>query len=289
MIRVHPLVKLVAIAAVVAVAALAVADHSAVAASIMFATAPIALPSFDKIDDIPEPFRPAYREEGGKYVPIVEDASGLKNKNADLLTRLTKATERTKLLGDRTAEDIQADLDFAKEQREKAARAAGDYETLKTQMAAEAQKALDKVSGRGKKLEGKLYKVLAEQEAERAIVAAGGNPKVLLPHVLPFIRPFETDDDITVKVVDSKGTVRIADQAGTEMTIAQLVEQFKADEAFGVAFKPSDAAGSGARGGNGGAGTAGATVLIPKDATPQEYRRLKGEAEKKGVPYKIAS
>jgi hypothetical protein len=286
--RVHPLLKLAAVVAIVAVLVCIVGPHQ-LHAGMLLATVPIALPSFNKLDEIPEAFRPAYREEGGKFVPIVEDASGLKSKNADLLTRLTKATERAKILGDRTPEEIQADLEFAKTQREKAAREAGDFETLKGQMAAEHQKALEKVSGRGKKLEGKLYKVMAEQEAERAIVAAGGNPKVLLPHILPFIKPFETDDDITVKVVDGKGTVRIADQAGTEMTIAQLVEQFKADEAFGVAFKPSDAAGSGARGGNGGAGAAGAIVLIPKNATPQEYRRLKDDAEKRGVPYRIAS
>ena len=130
---------------------------------------------------------------------------------------------------------------------------------------------------------------MAKREVEAAIVAKGGNPKILLPHILPHVKVTEQDDDFTVLVVDAKGKPRIADGQATPMTIDQLVDAFKTDETFGAAFAASGAAGSGARGGGGGPGGGAGTVLIPKDASPQEYRRLKAEAEKAGRPYAVAS
>jgi hypothetical protein len=89
---------------------------------------------------------------------------------------------------------------------------------------------------------------------------------VLLPHILPFIKVTEQDDDFTAQVVDAKGNPRIADGQATPMTIAQLVEQFKADEAFGVAFAPSGAAG---------AGPGGATVAPVRPAPLCSSRRTR--------------
>jgi hypothetical protein len=242
----------------------------------------------DKIDTVPEALRGAYVEEGGKFRlnADFEDVSGLKTKNAELIGTNKKLAERAKLLGDRTPEDVQADLEFAAKAREDKAKAEGNFTALQTQMAEKHAKELDGVKKRTVKIEGKLYDVLAKREVEAAITAAGGNAKVMLPHILPFIKVTEHDDDFTAQVVDAKGNPRIVDGQATPMTIAQLVEQFKADEVFGDNFKASDVKGGGAR--TEGAARAGGVVVIPCDASVQDYRRLKAEAEKRGVAYKVA-
>lgn len=216
------------------------------------------------------------------------DVAGLKAKVAEKIAENKKLAERAKVIGDRTPEDVLADLDFAAKAKEEKARAEGNFETLKAQLLQQHATERDKLTGRSKKIEGKLYDVLARREAESAIVAAGGNPKVLLPHILPFIKVTELDEDFTAQVVDGKGNQRIADAQGTPMSIAQLVDTFKSDETFGIAFAASGASGSGARNDAGGRGGS-AIVLIPANATPQEYRRMKADAEKRGVGYAIAS
>jgi len=243
----------------------------------------------DKIDAVPEALRGAYVEDGGKFRlnADVEDVSGLKAKNAELLGKNKTLTERTKILGDRTAEDVQADLELAAKTREDKAKAEGNFEAMKSQLIATTNAEKEKLLGRTKKIEGKLFDVLAKREAESALTAAGGNAKVMLPHILPFIKVVEHDDDFTAQVVDAKGTPRIADGQATPMTIAQLVEEFKADATFGDNFKASDVAGSGARTETGARG-AGGIVIIPKDASVPEYRRMKADAEKRGVGYKVA-
>jgi hypothetical protein len=230
-------------------------------------------------DPAPEPTAKTYTED---------DIAGLKAKIAEKIAENKKLASRAAVIGERTPEEVQADLEFAAKAREEKAKASGQLDEWKKQVTDQFTAEKSKLSTRAAKVEGKLYDVLAKREAEAAIAAAGGNPKVLLPHILPFIKVTEQDDDFAAQVVDAKGNVRIADAQGTTMTIAQLVDTFKADETFGVAFAPSGAAGSGSRN-DGGTRSNGAIVVIPKNATPQEYRRLKDEATKRGVAYAIAS
>lgn len=216
------------------------------------------------------------------------DVAGLKTKNQELLDKLSATNQRLAVIGDRTSEQVKEDLELATATRTAKAKAEGDFESLKTQLVTQHSSEIEKVTGRTKKVEGKLYDVMARRETEAAIVKAGGNPVILLPHVLPHVKVVEQEDDFLVQVVDAKGKQRIADGQANPMTIDQLVDSFKNNETFGSAFAASSAAGGGARGSGGAPGGAG-TVMIPKDATPQEYRRLKGEAEKAGRPYAIAS
>lgn len=217
-----------------------------------------------------------------------DDIAGLKAKNAELIGKNKQLAQRAAVLGERTPEDVQADLEFAAKAREQKAKDEGNFETLKQQLIQQHTTEREKLTGRTKKVESKLYDVLAKREAEAAIVAAGGNPKVLLPHILPFVKVTEQDDDFSAQVVDAKGNPRIADAQGTAMTIAQLVDTFRADDTFGVAFAASGASGSGARNETG-QRSGSATVVIPKNASPAEYRRMKEDAVKRGVPYAVAS
>lgn len=234
-------------------------------------------------------------QEGGAAAPPARvyteaDVSGLKAKTQELLDKLAGANQRLSVLGDRTPEQIKADLELAAETRTAKAKAEGDFESLKSQLITQHQTELEKATVRAKKAEGKLYDVMARRGAESAITAKGGNPKILLPHVLPHVRVIEIDDDFTIQVVDAKGNPRIADGQATPMTIDQLVEAFKADETFGAAFAAPAAAGSGARGsGGGGGGGSSGKIIIPKDASHQEYQRLRAEAIKTNREWGYAS
>lgn len=240
----------------------------------------------DKLDAIPEAARGAYVEKDGKFVldAPIEDTSGLKAKNAELLGTNKKLADRAKILGDRTPEEIQADFDTAAKAREQKARDEGNFEELKKLQAAELAKRDDTI----KATESEIYDLVARNGAIEAITAAGGKVKKLLEPVLKHVRVVKEGSARVAKVVDAKGNPRIVDGQGTEMTLAQLVETFKADDDYAVDFAASGASGTGARNGGGGGG-GGATVMIPKDASPQEYRRLKADAEKRGVPYQVAS
>jgi hypothetical protein len=254
----------------------------------------VALPVFETQDEIPESFRDAYVEKDGKWVVpesggkyTEADLSGLKTKNEELLGKLRTAGDRLSILGDRTPEQIKADLELAKQARESKARAEGDFESLKKQLVEQHTTELNATTGKLQVVEGKLYDVLATREIEAALTEAGGSATLMLPHIKPFVKVVEDGGDFVARVVDAKGEPRIADSKGTPMTIPQLVEVFKADKQYATAFAASDASGGGARN-QGGGGGGGGTVLIPKDATPQEYRRLKAEAEKAGRTYAIA-
>lgn len=245
----------------------------------------------DSIDSIPEAARGAYVARDGKHyldAEIQNPSDALVAKNSELIGRNKTLAERAALIGDRSPEEVKADLELAALTRESKAKAEGDFETLKGQLIQQHTSEKEKLTGRTKKVEGKLFDVLAKREVERAIKELDGDEVVLLPHILPLVKVFEEDDDFTAKVVDEKGNLRIADGQATPMTIKQLVETFKANERFGVAFAASGASGSGAKN-QGAAGAKAGAIMIPKEASPQEYRRLKDQAEKEGRPYAIAS
>jgi hypothetical protein len=247
-------------------------------------------PVVDSLDGVPENARGAYVEKAGKFVldAEFEDTTGLKTKNKELLGKLTEAQKRAAIIGDRTPEEVQADLELASKFREDKAKAEGNFEALKKEMA---EKTAKELAAKDKLLEARdaeVYDLVGRQAAIEAISSAGGKVKKLLDPVLKHVKVIRGDDGKAVAVVvKPDGTPRIMDGLGTPMTIPQLVETFKADEDYGTDFDPPNASGGGARNNPGPAG-GGSIVIIPKNATPQEYRRMKDDAEKRGVPYRIA-
>lgn len=239
----------------------------------------------DSLDAIPEAVRGAYVEKNGKFVldAEIEDTSALKANNAKLIAEKRELAKRAAVVGDRSVEDVMADLELAAKSKEEKAKAEGNYEELKKIHAAELAKATQQLA------EEKTARAtdFGKREVSEAINTAGGKIKKLLDPVMKHVKVVEVDGELVAQVVDAKGNARIMDGQGTPMTLAQLVEQFKADPDYEVDFAASSATGGGARNSGGGAG-GGGMVIIPKDATPQEYRRLKDDAVKRGVPYQVA-
>lgn len=238
----------------------------------------------DSLDTVPEAARGAYVQKDGKFTldAEIEDTTGLKSKNSELIAKNRTLAARAAIIGERTAEEIQADFDLAAKAREQKAKDEGNYEELKRLQALEIAKKDEALKARDER----IYNLVAKQGATEAIVAAGGKPKKLLGEVLKSIKVVEVGGELVAQVVDVKGNPRIVDGQGTPMTIAQLVDTFKADDDYAVDFAASGASGGGARN-EGSPANRGGVVIIPKNAEPAEYRRLKADAEKRGVPYKV--
>ncbi|HNU83924.1 MAG TPA: hypothetical protein PKO05_10875, partial [Thermoanaerobaculia bacterium] len=126
-------------------------------------------------------------------------------------------------------------------------------------------------------------------EAVRAIAAAKGDPDLLLPHVLASVEVVEEGDEFVARVLDPKerGKHRF-DSKGEYMTISELVT---ADlrERFPRAFEGSGTGGSGATGSAGSEGGGAIVLSLDQAKDPATYRRAKAEAEKRGVPLRLAS
>ena|SRR3990167_6159815 len=234
----------------------------------------------DSLDTIPETARGAYAKGAdGKFRldAEIEDTAGLKANNAALKKEKDALAKRVAVLGDRTTEQVIADFEFAAKAREDAAKASGNYEELKRIQAEEL-----------KKRDAMIFDLTARTAADDAITAAGGKVKKLRDIVLKHVRVLTVHGVPTATVVDAKGQPRIKDGQGTPFTLNDLVEELKADDDYANDFAASGASGSGARN-EGGALGRGGIVIIPKEASTAEYRRLKAEAEKAGRPYKVAS
>ena len=98
--------------------------------------------------------------------------------------------------------------------------------------------------GQSDKYKSVIDQTLRKQVAIQAIAAAGGNAELLLPHVLGATRTREVDGQFVVDVVNSDGAARIKD-ANNNMSIADLVDEMRNSQTFGVAFKGTDKSGSG--------------------------------------------
>jgi hypothetical protein len=233
----------------------------------------------DKLDAIPEAARGAYVPKDGKFALNVEieDTSGLKRTNAELKKEKEKLAERVKVLGDRDPADVLADLEFAKHAREKKAKDEGDFEGLKKIQAEEL-----------KKKDALIFDLTARTAVDNAINLAGGKVKKLRDVVIRHVKVVDQNGTPTAVVVDAAGKPRIKDGQGTAFSLDDLLAEIKADDDYAPDFAASGASGSGARNGGGGGGNSG-PVIIPKNATPAEYRRMKEEAEKAGRPYQVAA
>ena len=224
----------------------------------------------EKLDAIPEAHRALYKQDGPRFVLDVEGAedvfaAGLKKNRDELLTDRKKLADKLAELKDVDPEEYRKLKAAAAEADEKKAKDAGQFDQLKNQL-------IEKHNGDMKKVQADLdadrafiRKLLADSVATKELAAAGGNPKLLLPHLLTQIDVVRGDDgEYTAVVKDAKGNVRIGNAKGEPMTIAELVAEFKASDDYAAAFSGSGASGSGAAGSSTTAGAAG-TVRSRKD------------------------
>lgn len=229
--------------------------------------------SVDSVDGLDDAVRGLYVEKDGKFhldVDGIEDTTGLKNalsaerRRAADLEKKVKGWERSGKTPDEIAELVEAAEAKAQTEAEKK----GEWDKLRTQMNdkhAQDLKAKDETIGQMKK---RLEAELIDAKAVSAIAAARGVPDLLLPHVQRHVK---VDDSFNVVVVDSKGDPRVNGK-GEPLSIADLIEEMKANETFGRAFEGSGHSGSGMRPNAGGGGTPPGSVKSKADLKERAKR-----------------
>lgn len=108
-----------------------------------------------------------------------------------------------------------------------------------------------------------LRRTNIEASAVAAITEAGGQVKPLLPHVIAAMELVEDGEGDDRKFVTRvMGPDKTPRYVGSEfMTVSQLVEEIKRDEAFGGLFKATGAGGGGATNTTKAAGAAGGVTI----------------------------
>lgn len=158
-------------------------------------------PTFKTRDDIPEAVRDGYVERDGEWVPDVEDVSGLKAKNAELLRKEREATQRARELEQQLKDKAKGLTD-----EEIAAQRKREEELTKPHLE---ENAALKAELRKLKLDGTVQKMLAD---------AGANPKRLDALFRLIGDRFDLSDSGT-PVLKEKPTTDLAKYIGE--TVAQ--------------------------------------------------------------------
>lgn len=165
------------------------------------------LPTFATRDEIPEAVRDGYVERGGKWVPDVEDVSGLKDSQRRALDEKKKLEDQMRAaLGDHKLEEVAELLKKQREIEEAQARKAGDFDKLLEKRVGETKTEYEK---RIKELEAYKQKY-EDSQLDTAIrkpaLAAGVDPKDLEEYVIPLLkgRRIRLDGDKIV-VLDKDG------------------------------------------------------------------------------------
>jgi hypothetical protein len=202
-----------------------------------------------------------------------EAFAALQEEKAALIANRNEVLKEAKAAKTKLAAYAGIDLEEVKtlkqekeEAERKRAEAVGDWKARETQLLAKVQQDIDAREGRIKTLSTALERRLVDAEATAALASAKGSTKVLLPHIKSHVKVVEEDGEFVVHVVDAKGNQRIGDAKGSPMTIAQLVEEMKADPDFARNFEGSGSSGGGAPRSNAGGGGGVKTIAAGDNA-----------------------
>ena len=150
-----------------------------------------------------------------------------------------------------------------KAERERA-EAEGDFKSIEAQLKerhAQELAAKDKVLA---KYRSAVDKRVKQAELIKAIVAAGGDPALLLPHAEKFVDVRETDNDFEAFIIDEQGQPLVADGQGTPMTLEMVIQE-KLVPQFPRAFGGTGSSGGGASRSDAGGGGAGPRKVSASD------------------------
>lgn len=99
------------------------------------------------------------------------------------------------------------------------------------------------------------------------------------------------DEALSIQINDLAGNARISNAVNSteNMTLDELVGEYRGNDSLAVCFEGSGASGVGAKGSDGLKGGTGKVVLSVQDqGNPAKYRAAKAEAEKRGVELVLA-
>ena len=220
------------------------------------------------LDGLSDELKKEYKAQAdGTFLLIVdevdgwalEDITGLRNTvgttrdERDKLQRLLKAWDKLGVTADEATDLIAQARKFAEidpKNNEATIKAQVDtrVEAATKDLASKHSKELEGKETRINTLTGQVEKLLKRQKATEAIVAAKGNPKLLLPIVEQHAVLDEGEDgEMKLHIVDDKKKVRYG-KGGAEMDFEQLVEEIKAGGEYAGAFESETLEGTGLEG-----------------------------------------
>ncbi|WP_218689103.1 hypothetical protein [Psychrobacter sp. BF1] len=187
------------------------------------------------------------QQDDGNYRLDAEfpDNEGLKRKAEELLGETKIEREKRK-----AAEDRANALEAAQQKADDdAARANGDLESLEKSYEGKISKIKDEYDSKASTLEKQIYDLTVGQTANNIAseLSIKGSAIALLPHIKNRLTLEQTDDGQRIRVLDMQGNK-------TAMTLDDLKDEFRANDAFKPLIAGSGASGSGANGANSGAG-----------------------------------
>lgn len=202
----------------------------------------------------------------------IPDTDGLKAKADELLGETKKERELRKAAEER-AKALEDERQKALEDN---ARAKGDVESLEKSYQEKMQKLETDYSSKVSTLEKQIYDLTVGQAATNLAneLSIKGSAIALLPHIQNRLSLEQGEDgQQKIRVLDANGNK-------TGMTLDDLKQEFRANEAFKPLIAANGASGSGANDANGGAGGKNPQSMSAlerkqlKDSDPTAFARL---------------
>lgn len=258
----------------------------------------------DELGALPEAIRSEYVANGDKFHLSVTPVGGLDLQDVSGLRSALEGERQTvKSLNALSAKWKDLDPDAARE-------ALVIAEQVKSGKLDDKQKAVldarikeisDKYTADGAKkdqrvtkLQSLLQREMVESRAATLLAEKelGGNPTLLMPHILREARVVEDGEDFRVSVIDPvTGHERIStskENMGKPMSLRELLVDMRNRQALMAAFHAPDATGTGSRPNQGGGNSRGAHTISAAEAKdPNRYRAAKEAATKAGTTLEI--
>lgn len=216
------------------------------------------------LDSALQPFY--VKQDDGNYRldADIPSTDGLKAKTDELLGETKRERELRK-----AAEDRLAALEAERQQAlEDNARAKGDVEAIEKSYQEKMSKLDTDYGGQVSTLQKQIYDLTVGQAANNLAneLSIKGSAIALLPHIQNRLSLEQIEDgQQKIRVLDANGNK-------TGMTLDDLKQEFRANEAFKPLIAANGASGSGANGANGGAGT---SQVKPEQMSALERKQLK--------------
>lgn len=203
----------------------------------------------EKHSTLDSALQPFYvKQDDGNYRldADIPDSSGLKAKADELLGETKRERELRKAAEDRA--------NALEDERQKAlddnARAKGDVESLEKSYQERIAKLNEDSTGKVSTLQKQIYDLTVGQAANNLAneLSIKGSAIALLPHIQNRLSLEQLEDgQQKIRVLDANGNK-------TGMTLEDLKQEFRSNEAFKPLLAANGASGSGANGANGSAG-----------------------------------
>jgi hypothetical protein len=257
-------------------------------------------PTLDSLDGVPEALHEYYEEKNGSFMLNVEgmlarselegmglnpdDLPGLvKNRDA-LLTEVKKLKTRYRDVDPEKYLELVAKEEELENEKLKAK---GDWDAKERQLAEKFEKERFSWDEDRKAMSGTIEELMVRNVALDELGKAkviSNRVHLIMPWIERMVRVVKDDSGKYVTEVrnPTTGEVRISPKSGSmsPMTIAELVEEMKDSEEYGVCFESDGVSGSGASGAGGKGGSLVATREQMRD--PRFYAAIEKRAKDQG-------